>query len=179
MTAAEWIAVAAVAVSAAAWVVAVCGLGRQRRHDRLSVRPHLVFEVHLRRSLGIFLANRGLGPAILDPGVEVQWREEGAEWIPWDAAAWLAIAQSVELEGRGVTSASWAVGDPLEAGSCDLVLGIEEHKADDDDLVNSLAVVLQRLRFRAASKSMYEEEQPPATWEWNEAVKWIPRGLPD
>lgn len=67
--AAGLVALSALATSVFALVVSVGSLWQNRRHNILSVRPDLVFKIHLsdnKESVIINVCNCGLGPAVID-----------------------------------------------------------------------------------------------------------------
>ncbi len=149
----------------AAIIVALCSLvftiwhaRRVQRHYRLSVRPHLQFDLVLltygNKAAGLYLSNKGLGPARV---VEMTVRLDGSEKL--HSNSFVALQQASKRSGvEGVFRLHGL--DPRDALDPKEELGLVVLR-EEKDLPN-LKPFLDKLRVEIDYESFYEDRHTVA-----------------
>lgn len=102
MTSEFIIAVASIAIALSALAVAIWQGILMRRHNRLSLRPHLTFRQMMSEAnpqFSLELLNNGIGPAIIK---DFQVLLDGGREDHFDAQGWMALLDLVGLKGRAI-----------------------------------------------------------------------------
>lgn len=149
------ISIAAVAMAFMALVVSIWNAAITKRHNRLSVRPHLSL-ANLHRPIGtvkIILSNTGIGPAIFR-SFEVHMDGAGTVVTSMDAMG--EAIKKLELNGTFEYYFP-AEGDALPSGESIELLSIEAASASRSEL-QQIRAGLGRLSFHVKYESMYREK---------------------
>ncbi len=123
MNASIVVAICATVIAVLSLAVSVYEARAARRHDRISVRPHLALQATLRQGsqAGLQLVNAGLGPAAITRTVltldgEARLAATGARPVTqidyWQANGGVTYQ---DPDGREVVFASW-IYDPQDPG---------------------------------------------------------------
>lgn len=102
MTSEFIIAVASAAIALTALAVAIWQGILMRRHNRLSLRPHLTFRQMMSEAnpqFSLELLNNGLGPAIIR---RFQVLIDGKREEHFEAQGWMALLDLIGLKGRAI-----------------------------------------------------------------------------
>ena len=132
----------------------------QRQHNRLSVKPHLVFERVVNNNspqLQIFLTNTGVGPAIIKhffvslDGVTVDFPME---------KIWLKIAENLNISGIWGGGKSFQPGDAIEAGGKNRIFALKTTNDEmDPSFISEVAYKeLDRIQIEVEYESVYGVE---------------------
>jgi len=155
------IAVASLVIAAGSLFVALCALGvsivntrQTKKHYRLSVRPHLRFFVSFgteTEPIGIYLANKGIGPAILkDLRILLDGQpfgtSTGHRWnMVWMKAGYNKLIVSYNFPEEG---------DALSAGEKLPLLGVDKGCESDTER-SEFFHALKRVDLEVLYESMY------------------------
>lgn len=102
MTSEFIIATASIAIALSALAVAIWQGTLMRRHNRLSLRPHLTFRQMLSEAnpqFSLELLNNGIGPAIIK---EFQVLLDEERMDHFEAQGWMALLDLIGLKGRAI-----------------------------------------------------------------------------
>jgi hypothetical protein len=161
-----------VIVAASAAVIALAALGvsiwqglLMRKHNRLSVTPHLRFDAILRSDvpIRIVLSNTGVGPAIItDNKVCI----DGENPVVNDGETlWRAIRSSLKLDNHQIRMYIPDVGDMMKVGE-EYTLLVFPDSASKPEEKQRLCEALERVEFRFKYSSIYGDvfERRGPTW---------------
>lgn len=102
MTSEFIIALASITIALSALAVAIWQGHLMRKHNRLSLRPHLTFKQTMSEAnpqFSLELLNNGLGPAIIK---RFQVLIDGKREEHFEAQGWIALLDLIGLKGRAI-----------------------------------------------------------------------------
>ncbi len=156
--------IVALFIALVALVVAIWQGVVMRRHNRLSVKPHLYFSIHsaLGEPAGLRVTNGGLGPAIIKSfslGVDNKWIDdtEKGGWV--EASKLLGAEKFRPVLDLGLYSPDQI----LDSGESQYILETPKDKrtTDTDQYLNEF---VKRLSVKIDYESAYKETFV-ATWK--------------
>lgn len=187
MGASDWIAVAAVAVALASWVLAfvasVVSIGiavwqgfETRRHNRKSVTAALSLNVSVNSKhddFGISLASVGLGPAVVT-GVDLFL--DGREFSSELEDSWRAIWPKAGLRPHGFTTTTISIPSIMPPGHTCLLLGYGGDSITEEQVLNFMNAA-KRVDIRTKYESIFgdaaEARIEISSEEWNEMIAGV------
>ncbi len=147
----------AVFIAIAAVAVAIWQMWEMRKHNRLSVKPHLYFSTHsvLGEPAGLRVTNGGLGPAIIKSfslGVDNKWIDD-TEKGGWIEAGKLLGAEKI---APILDVCLYTPDQIVKSGEGDYILHISEDKRtpETDQDLNEF---VKRLSVEIVYESAYNE----------------------
>ena len=170
MTNSEITAIATSAIALVAVVVAIWQGIEHRRHNRLSVRPHLNFHLDFVSSEDIWgasITNNGPGPAFIEEFVILV----GKRKISQADEGWLVALYPPAPALPRLESIFLVPGDSIRPGECAWLLSMRRQDAARDEikaLHDKLWTVSVFIRYR----SLYDESWSATFscgWLWNES----------
>lgn len=152
MTSEFLIVLASVAIALTALVVAIWQGYLMRRHNRLSLRPHLAFRQMISKSNPQFtleLLNNGIGPAII---TNFQVLLDGSREEYFEAQGWMAILDLAGLKGKALCGVIEA-DEFLAAGQS---LQIVKYESQPTPIgIRDLRKALRRIEVHIEYQSVY------------------------
>lgn len=152
LTPEQWIALASATVAAAAFIVAVWQGVLTRRHNRLSVIPHLRIDSLLGGDpVEIILSNRGAGPAIIK-------RSDIFADSPTTGSAVEQMASALKAAGAGGLKCAFVLprpGDFVSPGESIRLLAYENM---DEAQLKRINEALPKITFEYVYSSIYGTE---------------------
>ena len=143
-------------------VIAVCALGTSlwnaiaiRRHQKLSVRPHLTFSRYIQPGspqVRISLKNNGLGTAIIE---SINVYLDGNDFPINRASHWCDLVDKLNKIDGDVIGFRMYAGEALRAGDSISLLEVQN---DEDGDTEAIGAQFDRIRIVARYKSMYDEQ---------------------
>ena len=158
-------AIASVTIALAAVFLSVWQGAETRQHNRLSVTPKLVLTKDMRQeagSIGIFIANEGLGPAIIRDIVisvgEAQYDVNTRE-------GWIDVLDHLEINERWIQWFAISEGTYFRAGQSDFLLAADRDKINVSEELR-LTQATSQLKVRIEYESVYGDEfQEEQDWK--------------
>ncbi len=157
----------AVFTAIAAVAVAIWQMWEMRKHNRLSVKPHLYFSTYsvLGEAAGLRVTNGGLGPAIIKSfslAVDNKWIDDTTRG-GWLEASRLLGAEKIPL------NVSWYSRDQIvkSGESADILYTPTETRTPETD--QYLDKLVKRLSVEIAYESAYRETFV-ATWKGERGI---------
>ena len=152
MTSEFIIATASIAIALSALAVAIWQGILMRRHNRLSLRPHLMFRQMMSEAnpqFSLELLNNGIGPAIIK-GFQVLL--DGEREDQFEAQGWMALLDLIGLKGRAI-GASCGPDEFLASGQALTILKYDSSPSPMDN--RKLREALRRIEVRIEYQSVY------------------------
>ncbi len=161
------LAITATIIAVAAIFIAVYEARQTRKHNRLSVRPRLNFELvrsRSRKMIGIKIMNYGLGPAVV-----ASWSVKVAGKAVNNTDDWTKPLKKHGIQKSGVEWTHMKPKGIIPAGDAVWVLGIP-CSPDDMEVRNKLDKLCPGVKIDIGYRSMYEEETFTLTDFWKGVV---------
>ena len=152
MTSEFIIALASIAIALSALAVAIWQGILMRRHNRLSLRPHLTFRQMMSEAnpqFSLELLNNGIGPAIIK---DFQVLLDGEREDHFEAQGWMALLDLIGLKGRAI-GASCGPDEFLAAGQSLQLIKYESQPAPIG--TRELRKALRRIEIHIGYQSIY------------------------
>lgn len=152
MTSEFTIALASVVIALSALGVAIWQGYLMRKHNRLSLRPHLTFRQTLSEvnpQFALELPNNGIGPAIIK---DFQVLLDGEREDQFEAQGWMALLDLIGLKGRAI-GASCGHDEFLAAGQSLQLIKYESLPAPIG--IQELRKALRRIEVHIEYHSVY------------------------
>jgi len=156
VTAERITAIATVIIAVAALWVAVWQGCETRRHNRLSVKPHLTFLYKKAKGsdfIGLFLFNKGVGPAIVD-SFEIYVDNESIAEEGY--GGWKTAIARVGLNEDWIYYYAIRPNNAIEQGEEQVLLGISRSN-QTPELLEKFHKAYSRIRINIKYKSIYED----------------------
>jgi hypothetical protein len=159
------ISIAATVIALAALAVAVLEGLAARRHNRISVVPHLSVLQSVSGApadlVGLRLKNNGVGPAVLR---SVTLAIDGQRIGQGDALTWLKVMHQLGVAENWLEATALEPGEAIGAGDYQNLLFVQ-HQNRTEESIKRLTRALFRLSLEVSYESVYGAKFS-CSWKW-------------
>lgn len=128
-----------------------------RRHNRLSVTPHVDISLQtLRGRFGFLMDNTGVGPAVIEWfKIYIDDKE-----IPYDSESggWDEALTNIDIGGLDISYAFYSVGHFMKSGTSFWALSWGDSETASDEQLQSVADRFQRIHLSIGYRSIYGDK---------------------
>lgn len=178
MTPETIIAVCSIIIAGAALCVTIIEARAARKHNRLSVRPHLEFTRILPvnpAGLKILISNTGLGPAFLR---SLSVTMDGSEWDVSTSDGWLQLVKSMGFSQGTVTPVTIQDMQSIAAGDTVTLLDVELRSPSAPEFRAAACRLSMRIDYFSAYDEHSSSNLGPFTDDIQSGALLDPAGIP-